>query len=288
MQPGAPPPSRRSLLLRAAGLAACAVPALALASAPRFSWPGGARGAVSLTYDDGLNSQLDYAVPQLQAEDLKATFFLVQENMEARVADWERVARLGHEIGDHTENHPCSLGDYSARSFESTEIAPMERFLDSNFGRSPERVYAYPCGFIGLGQGPAHDRFGRYAEALERNFIAARTTVGPPIDPRLASAQRLHLAGFEPTYDVDSAALAFWYLREAMRQGRWAILIFHGVLPQRTREGETSAGVHQQILQFIRTQPLWCATMGEVFRYASGAPAAAVMPSPPTAAPPRR
>jgi peptidoglycan/xylan/chitin deacetylase (PgdA/CDA1 family) len=189
--------------------------------------------------------------------------------MEARVADWERVAQLGHEIGDHTETHPCRLGDYSARAFERAQIAPMERFLDSHFGVSPERVYAYPCGFIGLGRGPAHERFGRYARVLGKDFIAARTTVGAPIDPRRVSAQRLHLAGFEPTYDVDSADLAYGYLRGALRQGRWAILIFHGLAPQRAVEGETSVAVHQQILDFIRAQPLWCAPMGEVFRYAA-------------------
>ena len=268
-----PPPiglSRRKMLARAIGLASAVSPALAFGGA-RFAWPGGARGAVSLTYDDGLNSQLEYGVPQLQAAGLKATFVLVQQNMEARLADWEHVAQLGHEIGDHTENHPCRLGGFSARGFESAQIAPMERFLDSNFGASSPRVYAYPCGFIGLGRGPAHQRFGRYAEVLNRDFIAARTTVGPPIDPRLARSQRMHLAGFEPTYDLDTADLAFAYLREAMGRGHWAILIFHDVLPARGGEGQTSAAVHQQILDFIRAQPLWCAPMGDVFRHATSA-----------------
>ncbi len=46
------------------------------AAPPPFAYPNGAKGAVSLTYDDGLTSQLDHAVPQLDARGLKATFFL--------------------------------------------------------------------------------------------------------------------------------------------------------------------------------------------------------------------
>jgi peptidoglycan-N-acetylglucosamine deacetylase len=236
-----------------------------------FAWPGGARGAVSLTYDDGLDSQLANAVPALQAAGLKATFFLVQENMEARLADWVKVAQMGHEIGDHTENHPCTLGGYDAASFERSQIAPMERFLDANFGAARGRMFAYPCGFIGLGHGSADQRFARYTEVIARNFGAARTVDGPPIDPRQAWRQRLHLAGFEPTYDVDDPALGYAYLRRTLREGGWAILVFHDVLPARLGEGDTSIAVHQQMLDFIKTQPLWCAPMGEVFGHITGA-----------------
>jgi peptidoglycan/xylan/chitin deacetylase (PgdA/CDA1 family) len=257
-------PSRRSLLAGALTLAAA--PAR---SAP-YPWPDGARGAVSLTYDDGLDSQLTNAVPALQAARLKGTFFLVQENMEARLADWQKVARLGHEIGDHTETHPCLLGSFNAASFERRQIAPMEQFLNRNFGRQTGRVFAYPCGFLGLGHGSASLRDGRYDEVVARDFSAARTVDGPPIDPAQAKRDRLHLAGFEPTYDADDPGPGFAYLQTAMDQGRWAILVFHEVLPARVGEGDTSIAVHGRILDFIKRQPLWCAPMGEVFRHVAG------------------
>jgi peptidoglycan/xylan/chitin deacetylase (PgdA/CDA1 family) len=227
-------------------------------------WPNGARGAVSLTYDDGLDSQLTYALPQLEAAGFKATFFLVQENMQARLADWRRVAGLGNEIGDHTETHPCNLEGFSAGRFEDTEIRPMERFLNANFGASGPRVYAYPCGYIGLGHGPADARYRRYAKLLDGTFEAARTVSGPPMDPRSAWADRMHLTGYEPTYDVDDPRRAYAYLDAAMRHGLWAILIFHDVLPRRRHAGDTSLASHQAILDFIRAKPLWCAPMGEV------------------------
>ena len=41
----------------------------------KSAWPGGARAAVSLTYDDGYDSQLDNAAPVLAELSLSATFF---------------------------------------------------------------------------------------------------------------------------------------------------------------------------------------------------------------------
>ena len=125
-----PVPSRRSLLAAAA--------ALGLGSAararPARAWPNGARGAGSLTYDDGLNSQLDNAVPELDRRGLKATFFLTEANAHWRLAEWEALAREGHEIANHTMSHPCALARYSSGRFEHSEIDRMEGYLDDHFG----------------------------------------------------------------------------------------------------------------------------------------------------------
>jgi len=39
-------------------------------------WPHGCKGALSLTFDDGLPNQLEKAVPLLAEFDLRATFYL--------------------------------------------------------------------------------------------------------------------------------------------------------------------------------------------------------------------
>lgn len=252
-------PTRRRLI--------SALPAMSLLVAPRVQaqtgrWPGGARGCVSLTYDDGLNSQLDNAVPQLDAHGLKATFFLTQENMSDRLEDWKKVAREGHEIADHTMHHPCDLRGYSGARFDRTELKPMEAFLDQNFGARRPRTFAYPCGYIGLGLGPAATRHARYLHTLRPIISAARTTAGPPNDPARVLAEPLRLYAFEPTEERDDGLLAFRYVREAARRGHWAILVFHEVLPRRVGEGDTSIALHGQILDWLVRQPVWCAPMG--------------------------
>ncbi len=228
-------------------------------------WPRGARGAVSLTYDDGLDSQLDNVAPQLDAFGLKATFFLTQENMVARLADWQALARRGHEIADHTMTHPCAFGGYTARSYAREQLAPMERFLDANFGPGRPRSFAYPCGATRLGRGAAAARAAAYRAALDPTFLAARTVTGEPNDPRRVGRNRYLLNGFEPTYDADEPEPAYAYVRKAIDRGRWAILVFHEVLDRRLGEGDTSKAVHRQILAWLVDQPVWCAPMREVF-----------------------
>ncbi len=257
--------TRRALLAVGFGTVTLAL-AAPRAWAGRPVWPGRARGAVSLTYDDGLDSQLDHAVPALDARGLKATFFLTEENIEARLGEWRRIAAEGHEIGDHTVDHPCDLRDYTAARFAREEIRGEERFLDSNFGVDHKRVYAFPCGVIDLGRGPQLKTQLRYISVLRHVFAAARAADGDPNDPRKVGRDRYVLQAIAPTYERDDPRLAIDYLRKALRWGFWAILIFHDIVPQRLGEGDTSIASHDFILDWIKAQPLWCAPMGAVLR----------------------
>jgi peptidoglycan/xylan/chitin deacetylase (PgdA/CDA1 family) len=222
---------------------------------------------VSLTYDDGLNNQLDNALPQLAAFGVRATFFVTGENIQGRLADWKSIATTGHEVANHTVSHPCHLGRYSPERFRREEVTPMEQFLDANFGAARTRTFAYPCGETGLGSGSQIIQRARYAAMLSGTIIAARTAAGMPNDPRTLSLHRYGLHAIEPTYDHDDPSLAIRYLRWAITHGAWAILVFHGIVDRRARVGETSAKVHSEILDWISRHPLWCAPLGEVFDY---------------------
>jgi peptidoglycan/xylan/chitin deacetylase (PgdA/CDA1 family) len=256
--------SRRSLFGAAAlGLAGPA------AAQPSHAWPGGARAAVSLTYDDGLNSQLDNAVPELKRLGMKATFFLTQSNAHWRLDDWEALARDGNEVANHTMTHPCALAGYTAGRFAHSEIDQMEGYLDAHFGADRgSRTFAYPCGYLGVGHGGRHARFARYRRILERDsVVAARTTAGGPNRPEEAVADPLHLHAFEPTYEGDGVGPALHYLNETVAQGGWAILVFHDVLPKRLSDGDASVETHNRILAHIAALDVWCAPMGQVFDY---------------------
>lgn len=247
-----------------AGAGIGAAPALARTG---FRWPGGARAAVSLTYDDGLDSQIAHAAPALDAAGLKGTFFLTRENMEARTADWQAVAKLGHEMGNHSVTHPCDLRRCKSAVFRQDEIEPMETFLDENFGADRFRSYAYPCGWVGMGEGSLRERIARYQVALKGEVTAARTVSGLSNDPLRVAADPFMLHAFEPTYDVDDPRQAFRYVRRTMASGGWAILVFHDVLPAHRGEGDTSVAAHEIILRWLTKAPVWCAPLGEVFQY---------------------
>ena len=73
-------------------------------------WPDGYSGAMSLTFDDGQESQLRKAIPILDNLGLKGTFFLCPrgEDWMNALSPWREVFKNGHEIGNHTISHACS------------------------------------------------------------------------------------------------------------------------------------------------------------------------------------
>ena len=260
--------NRRDMILGLGGasLALCA-PQLATAS-ESFVWPGGRRGAISLTYDDGLNSQLEIAAPQLEAHGFRGTFFLTGENMLERQADWIALEARGHEIGDHTETHPCELRPYDGARFQQTQLGPMEAYLDANFRTPRPRLFAYPCGATELGRhGDLNARRRAYITLMRQDFRAARTVDGGPNDPWLVKRFRYLLQASAPTYDADDPKPALAYAQQAIDRGYWAILIFHDVLEARQGSGDTSRATHEAILDWIGGQSLWCAPMGRVLDY---------------------
>ena len=87
----------------------CAAAGCAHAQENAITWPNGASVAVSLTYDDALDSQLDHAVPALETFGFKATFYVTvgSASVRDRLNEWRSLARSGHELGNHTIYHPC-------------------------------------------------------------------------------------------------------------------------------------------------------------------------------------
>jgi hypothetical protein len=126
-----------------------------------------------------------------------------------------------------------------------------------------------------MGAGPPNEERDRYLSLVRQSFTAARTVEGPANDVRDVAKRRFLLNAYEPTYDIDQTETARKYLADAMAHGRWAILVFHEVLPARKGPGDTSVRIHRAILEWIKTQPLWCAPMGDVLRHVLDTPAVA-------------
>ncbi len=124
-----------------------------------FHWPNGAKAAVSLSYDDALNSHLDNAIPALNKYGFKGTFYLTigANAVNERREDWRTIARQGHELGNHTINHACrgSLpnrqwvdehNDLDNRTMAQIkqEIIAANKFLKALDGQTV-RTFSLPC-----------------------------------------------------------------------------------------------------------------------------------------------
>ena len=142
-------------------------------------WP---KGYVSLTYDDGLSSQLDIAVPQLERAGFRGTFFLTWNNMQDRAQDWAALARRGHELANHTISHPCDLQREGVEQFKDKEIDPMQHWLARIEGPKRSRDFAYPCDVTNIGPGNPNQQADRYANLLRSaGVVRARTSKDRPI-----------------------------------------------------------------------------------------------------------
>ena len=102
-------------------LAACTQQAIQLdASVTPFR--DGKQCAISFTYDDGMLCQYTDVAPELEKRGFRGTFWIIGANMDSDVPDypwmaWDQVAdlaRRGHELSNHTWNHP----DLSQMSME--------------------------------------------------------------------------------------------------------------------------------------------------------------------------
>lgn len=203
----------------------CCLFAATLANAEGVEWPNGARAAVSLSYDDTLNSQLDNAVPALDKHGIKASFYLIlsSEVLFERLDEWRKLAANGHELGNHTIYHPCSAAqpdrewvrphnDMDRRTVEHMrdEVRVANTFLKAIDGRD-ERTLTPPCGDV-------NTRDGNYLEHIKDLVVATKGSENLP--PGVVS------------YDLPSAVTGqqlIAIVEKAAERGGFANIIFHGV-----------------------------------------------------------
>jgi hypothetical protein len=120
------------------------------------------KAIICLTYDDGLESQLVNAIPQLDSAGLKATFFInsIQGTTEIigkaspAIIGWKKAALNGHELANHTLFHPCpeKLGWEKSVAIEGytidkilSEIKTANAYLSILDPQRTERAFGFPC-----------------------------------------------------------------------------------------------------------------------------------------------
>lgn len=241
----------------------------------QISWPNGKKAAIVLTYDDGLESQRRIAIPQLEAKNLRGTFFLYgQVVKETDVPQWRAVAQRGHELGNHSLFHPClagttaestsspchSLECYSVKDM-LIEISLMNSFLYAIDGKQ-EHAYAYPCGQSVAG---GED----YSQPLLRSGLT-KYARGGGAHGMTTDTKTLDLSKV-PTFAVPEGCKAqqlIGFVKEVADKGGLGVLVFHGVGGDYLT---IDAKEHQQLVDYLDAQAsdIWVGTFSEVLDYVS-------------------
>src|SRR5687767_4603478 len=96
-----------------------------------FNWPDGNQMYLSLSFDDARMSQVDSGTALLDRYNAKATFYVVPGSVEKRLEGWKKAVAAGHEIGNHSVNHPCTANFPWSRSnaLEDYTIKRMSKEL---------------------------------------------------------------------------------------------------------------------------------------------------------------
>jgi peptidoglycan/xylan/chitin deacetylase (PgdA/CDA1 family) len=235
-----------------------------------FQWPHGARAAVSLAYDDALDSQLDVAIPALDRAGLKGSFYLQLSNpaVDKRMAEWRAAARNGHELGNHSLFHQCSRRapghDWvqPQRDLDTTTVAQMQdqvtvanTMLYAIDGKR-ERTYTVPCGDT-LAAG------ADYLKAIAPSFVAIKVG-GEAVTPSMAMLNPSAVGVYAPEGLSGKQLIAL--VEQAAAKGTMVNFTFHGVGGDYLT---TSAAAHEELLQYLAAnrQRYWTDTFLNIMTY---------------------
>jgi peptidoglycan/xylan/chitin deacetylase (PgdA/CDA1 family) len=247
-----------------------------LAAGDGFRWPDGARAAVSLSYDDALDSQLDHAIPALDRAGLKGSFYLQLSNptVRTRMAAWRAAAARGHELGNHSLFHQCSRSApghewvQPERDLDTTGAAQMRdqvvlanTMLAAIDGRG-ERTYTVPCG----------DRLaaGRdYLPGIAAEFVGIKVGGGDGVIPSMATLDPLAVPVLAPEGLSGKELIAI--VERAGARGTMVNFTFHGVGGDYL---QTSEAAHRELVDYLAAhrKDYWTATFLDLMRWVRGQP----------------
>lgn len=196
-----------------------------------FTWPNGMRAAVSLTFDDGRESQVMVGIPLLNQHGVKATFYIYPSWAKSRLSEWREAVVAGHHIGNHTIRHPgtvnlswakdSALEDYNLDQM-ANELDTANAVIELMLGVQP-LTFSYPCGqtFVGRGKDAKS-----YIPLVAQRFLAGRgwrnECTNDPSLCDLAHIMGIELDGLNPEQLKE-------LVHRAAEEGSWLVLCGHEV-----------------------------------------------------------
>ena len=220
------------------------------------------KAIICLTYDDALESQLTNAIPQLDSNGFKATFFInsipgsseIFAQGSSSFLNWRKAAANGHELANHTLFHPCpeKLGWQKDIALETytldqllAEIETATVYLSQIDHKTEKRSFAFPCNNTIV-------RGIDYSKKLkERNMVAFARAGGDKssILPDLKKIDPMQVPSWHVMESTTAEELIAF--AEAVKKVKgMGVYQFHGIGgPLFTISKET----HRQFLHYLKT-----------------------------------
>jgi peptidoglycan/xylan/chitin deacetylase (PgdA/CDA1 family) len=196
---------------------------------PAIKWPAGKQLALSLSFDDARTSQVDRGTALLDQYGVKATFYVLPGAVKERLEGWKKATASGHEIGNHSSNHPCTgnfpwarqkaLEEYTLDKMRA-DLVECNTSIQALLGVKPE-VFAYPCGQTFIGRGV---NTKSYVPLVAELFLTGRGWLDEgPNDP--AFCDFAQLTGME--MDGKNFEEILPLIENAKKNQQWLVLAGH-------------------------------------------------------------
>lgn len=224
---------------------------------------------MSLTFDDARASQVNGGTALLDKYGVKATFYVVPAAVSSQLQGWKSAAASGHEIGNHSLNHPCSgnfvwsrskaLEEYSLSKMEA-ELTEANRQIKDLIGVDC-RVFAYPCGQTFVGRG---EETQSYVPLVARLFDSSRGWMDEaPNDPSYVDFAQL--TGVESDGKDFDEILPL--IEQARKSGQWLVLAGHEM--GQGGNQTTRLAMLEKLMQYAAdpANGIWLAPVGTVGEY---------------------
>lgn len=227
-------------------------------------------GIVSITFDEGRESQFEKAFPILEKEGMRATVYLLTgyigiswsiQNLETRIINERQVKRLlknDWEIASHTSNH-------------SNVVFASERRARKEFERSKKKLseigveksgIAYPGGAISQkNYGIVKNYFTYGREANNSNWQDLNVLNLNDIK----EIDRFRLRGNVIGENCVGRLNLEEYFKEIRHQNKWIILVFHEIEEKVTNKDDgISLAYFNEIIKLIKKYNLKVETIAQV------------------------
>lgn len=231
------------------------------------TWAGFRTAAVSFTFDDGPQSDVDVALPLLKKYGYKATFNIVTNwanggGGTSGMLNWSSVqdiADAGHEIASHSDSHPNGNGVAMPSDEIPTSKGTINKKIKQPYGCI---TLAYPnCNTPGDAQVLQNYVLGRICNASWGN----PDIMGENGPSNWAAVPAL-MTGTAGTSDFKGN------IQKAVNQGGWVAFLTHGFTTGTNgyaNYSPTDASAMEEGLQYAKQNDnvIWVAPMGHVTMY---------------------
>lgn len=229
------------------------------------TWAGFRKAAVSFTFDDGPQSDVDVALPMFEKYGYKATFNIVTNWANGGgnngMLNWSGVQKLsaaGHEIASHSDSHP------NGRPMPANEISSSKGTISQKIQQKYGVVtLAYPnCDTPGDAQVLQNYVVGRICNGSWKGGSDIMGKDGPS---NWAAVSAL-MTGNQGTSDFKGN------MDKAVQQGGWVAFLTHGFQGKTNGFADyspTDANGMDGALQYAqqKDKDIWVAPMGHVAMY---------------------